>query len=90
MPSLLRVPVAHTLVEVIHGQNSRKNTLVVTVEETTETSEACNTEDFGIADDGHGSSSTLQLLTALQSGRVEHRSSSDWCHDVCILPTRVE
>jgi hypothetical protein len=35
-----------TLFERCHGKNTRENTLVVTVEQTTQTGETCNTETF--------------------------------------------
>lgn len=43
--------------------------------------EASNTEDFAVSDNGHGASGALELLTAQQSGLVEHRRSTGGCHD---------
>ena len=60
----------HTVHEVIHGQDARKDTLIVTIEQTTNTSEQGNAEDFGILDQGVWSAVAHQGLAAVE-GDIE-------------------
>lgn len=52
------------MVEGFHRQYAREDTLVVTVQETTQTGEAGNTKDFGICDQGRWSTCGARKLLA--------------------------
>lgn len=63
-----------------HNEDAGENTLVVTIEETTETGEASNTEHSGVLQQSSGSSFTSQLHTPLQSSLVELGGSTGRRH----------
>ena len=60
----------HTVHKVNHGQDARKDTLIVTIEQATNTSEQGNAEDFGILDQGVWSAVAHQGLAAVE-GDIE-------------------
>lgn len=70
-----------TVVEGCHGQDTREDTLVVTVEQTTKTRKACNGEDSEVLDEGSWTRGTSEGLTPGHGGRIELRTSSNWSHD---------
>lgn len=73
-----------TVIERGHGQDTGENTLIVTIEQTTKTREACNGEDSEVLDEGSWTRGTSEGLTPGHCGRVELRTSSDWSHDVLL------
>ena len=60
----------------MHGKHTREDTLVVTVEQTTQASEASNTKDPRILDQSRGSRCTGERLTASQSGHLKVGSTT--------------
>lgn len=59
-----------TIHEVVHGQDAGEDTLIVAIEQTTDTSEQGDTEDFGILDQGIWSAVAHQGLPAIE-GDIE-------------------
>jgi hypothetical protein len=71
-----------TPLERVHDQDTREDTLVVTVKETSQTREAGNAKDLQVLHQGHGPSRRVEGLAASQSGCLNGAgSSSDGCHD---------
>ena len=60
----------HTIHEVIHCQDAGEDTLVVAIEQATDTSEQGDAEDFGILDQGIWSAVAHQGLPAIE-GDIE-------------------
>jgi len=65
------VVIAHVVLEVGHGKDTREDTLVVAIEQTAQAGKAGNTKDLRVPHEGHGSCGTLQSHTGLQSAIVE-------------------
>ena len=59
-----------TVHEVVHGQDAGEDTLVVTVEQTTNASETGDAEDADVLDQGHGTGVAHQRLAAIE-GDIE-------------------
>jgi hypothetical protein len=69
-----------TSLERSHGKNTRENTLVVTVEQTTQAGKASNAKDLQVLDQGHRSTRYCKSLAASQCGCLELGSSTDRSH----------
>ena len=61
-----------TLFKSWHGQDTTEHSLVVTIEQTTQTGKGGNSEDLEVLEDGSGPGSTHQGLTSLE-GMIESR-----------------
>jgi hypothetical protein len=72
----MRCEVGLTLFEGCHGKYTREDTLIVTVKQTTQAGETCDTKDLQVLDQGHRSGGTREGLAARQSGGLEFRSST--------------
>lgn len=72
--------VAHVVAKRFHGEDAGKNTLVVTIKETSDASKACNAKDSKVSKKGFGPRAAGQLQTMLQRRIAELRGLASWCH----------
>jgi hypothetical protein len=63
--------VRHTLLEGVHGKQTREHALVVAVEDTTEASKGGNSQDLPVLHQGPGTGGAHELLASLQRGIVD-------------------
>jgi hypothetical protein len=72
----------------MHGKHTREDTLVVTVQQTTQAGETRDTKDPRILDEGSRPRRSGERLATSQGRSLERRTSSDRSHDVDLLSAK--